>query len=355
MARSVGDVALFLSAIAGPIREVRLSIPEDGARFGGPLGRIQGRARRVVAWTRGIPFEPDIRRVVDANRRVFEDLGCVVEEAEPDFAGVDDAFPTLRYTGNHPQYAPLVRERPEWVKDTIKYEVAEAEKLTAADVGRGLARQARMYDQSREFFERYDYFVLPVTQVVPFDVTMPVPDGDRRHADDVVHRLDALVLVHHVDGEPGDLRAWRVHREWTAGGPADCRPSPRRLERAAARPRVRAGDGTRRRRPARRALGLRPRGGLGSLALAAGGSHWPRRARALAEGRRLRPTGAAHSLRASGRRAFGRQGATRSRSPRKTSTIFTPEHATPLPNHPKQGRRRPAQVEIEISNNASVM
>ena len=61
------------------------------------------------------------------------------------------------------------------MKDTIKYEVAEAERLTAADIGRALARQARMFDQSRQFFERYDYFVLPVTQVAPFDVNVPYP------------------------------------------------------------------------------------------------------------------------------------------------------------------------------------
>jgi amidase len=88
---------------------------------------------------------------------------------------VDQAFPTLRYAANHPQYAPLVRQRPEWVKDTIKYEVAEAERITAADYGRALARQTLMYDQSRRFFERFDYFVLPVTQVSPFDVNVPYP------------------------------------------------------------------------------------------------------------------------------------------------------------------------------------
>ena len=32
-----------------------------------------------------------------------------------------------------------------------------------------------MYEQSRQFFERYDYFVLPVTQVAPFDVNVPYP------------------------------------------------------------------------------------------------------------------------------------------------------------------------------------
>ena len=176
MARSVGDVALFLSAIAGPDPRSPLSIQEDGARFRAPLDRSFKDAR--VAWWRGlggIPFEPDIRQVVDANRRVFEHLGCVVEEAEPDFAGVDDAFPILRYASNYAQNAPLVGERPEWVKDTIKFEVAQAERITAADVGRALARQARMHEQSRQFFEHYDYFILPVTQVAPFDVTVPYP------------------------------------------------------------------------------------------------------------------------------------------------------------------------------------
>jgi amidase len=32
-----------------------------------------------------------------------------------------------------------------------------------------------MFDQSREFFERYTFFILPVTQVVPFDVDTPYP------------------------------------------------------------------------------------------------------------------------------------------------------------------------------------
>jgi amidase len=68
-----------------------------------------------------------------------------------------------------------VRQRREWVKDTIQFEVAEAERLTAADIGRALARLAQMYEQSRRFFERCDYFVLPVTQVSPFDVTSPFP------------------------------------------------------------------------------------------------------------------------------------------------------------------------------------
>ena len=176
LARSVADVALFLSAIAGPDPRNPLSIQENGARFRTSLSRSFKGVR--VAWWRGlggVPFEPEIRRVVDASRGVFDELGCVVEDAEPDFDGVAEAFPILRYAANHPQYAPLIAKNPDWVKDTIKFEVAQAERLTAADIGRALARQARMHEQSRQFFERYTYFVLPVTQVAPFDVTTEYP------------------------------------------------------------------------------------------------------------------------------------------------------------------------------------
>lgn len=176
MARSVADVALFLSAIAIPDAGSPLSWLDDPARFRGALDRSFKGVR--VAWWKGlggIPFEAEIRAVVEANRRVFADLGCVIEEAEPDFTGVDQAFPALRFATNHPRNSALLRERPEWVKDTIKYEAAAAERLTGADLGRAMARQNLMFEQSRQFFERYDYFVLPVTQVSPFDVTTPYP------------------------------------------------------------------------------------------------------------------------------------------------------------------------------------
>jgi amidase len=176
IARTVADVALFLSAIAGADRRSPLSIDEDPARFRAPLGKDFKGVR--VAWWRGlggIPFEAEIRRVVDANRKVFEALGCIVEEAEPDFGGVGDAFPLLRFVANHSRYSALIRQRPDWVKDTIKYEVEQAERTRGADISRALTRQSQMFEQSRLFFERYAFFILPVTQVEPFDVNTPYP------------------------------------------------------------------------------------------------------------------------------------------------------------------------------------
>ncbi len=175
IARTVADVALFLSAIAGPGRDP-LAINEDPARFRAPLGRSFKGVR--VAWWKdlgGIPFEADVRTVVNGTRKVFEDLGCSVEEAEPDFTGLDEAFPRLRFVSNHARYAALIAQNPDWVKDTIKYEVEQAAKTTGAEISRAQGRQSRMFAQSREFFDRYEFFILPVTQVLPFDATTPYP------------------------------------------------------------------------------------------------------------------------------------------------------------------------------------
>lgn len=176
IARTVADVALFLSAIVGAHTPDPLSIDEDGARFRQPLTRAFKGTR--VAWFKdlgGVPFEPEITRVVNANRHAFEQLGCVVDDAEPDFTGVDEAFPILRHLSYHASYAKLSRENPTMFKDTVKWEISEAERNTGADVARAFARQARMYLDVAKFFERYEYFVLPVTQVEPFDVTTPYP------------------------------------------------------------------------------------------------------------------------------------------------------------------------------------
>jgi Asp-tRNA(Asn)/Glu-tRNA(Gln) amidotransferase A subunit family amidase len=74
-----------------------LSICEPGERFARPLDRSFKGVR--VAWFKdlgGVPFDPRVRAVVDGHRATFESLGCIVEQAEPDFAPAEIAFRMLR-------------------------------------------------------------------------------------------------------------------------------------------------------------------------------------------------------------------------------------------------------------------
>jgi len=174
MARTVADVALFLSAIAGPDPRSPISIVEPGARFARPLDRVFKETR--IAWAKdlgGIPFDPRVRRVVDAQRGVFEKLGCKIDEAEPDFRDADMIFKTLRAWLADSNYGESIRNHPDLFKDTIHWEVDRGAKLTGQQVSRAEAKRSALYQQTRMFMEKYEYFILPVTQVPPFDVTQP--------------------------------------------------------------------------------------------------------------------------------------------------------------------------------------
>jgi len=174
MGRTVADAALLLSVMAGPDPRCPIAIGEPGGRFAERLERDFHGTR--VAWFRnlaGVPFDRRVLQAVNARRQVFEDLGCVVEEAEPDLSGAEDAFQILRAWGFAAKFAALVRDHRDLVKDTIIWEVERGAKLDSAEIARALAFKAEVWNRMRLFFERYEYFILPTSQVPPFDVDQP--------------------------------------------------------------------------------------------------------------------------------------------------------------------------------------
>ena len=176
LARSVADAALLLSAMAGPDLRSPISIAEDGARFREPLGRDFRGVR--VAWSPslgGLPVDARVAEVFAAQRGVFESLGCVVEEADPDLAGAEEAFHVLRAVSFAERYGKLLREQRGLLKDTVIWNIEEGLRLTGPQVGRAMALRSEVYTRMRRFVERYDFLALPVNQVVPFPIEDEYP------------------------------------------------------------------------------------------------------------------------------------------------------------------------------------
>lgn len=171
MGRSVADVALLLSALAGPDPRSPIAISEPGAVFAGQLDR-NFRGTRVAFFKNlgGLPFDPRVRAVVEAQQQVLRDLGCTVEAAEPDFAGADEAFKTLRAQAFESAHGEKVRQHRDQIKATIQWEVDRGARLTATGINRAESLRAALWNRFQKFLERYEYFVLPVSQVPPFDV-----------------------------------------------------------------------------------------------------------------------------------------------------------------------------------------
>src|SRR5918994_207224 len=97
MARTAHDAALMLDVISGPDPRSPLSISEPEGGFFRSLKRDFTGTR--VAWSRdlgGLPVDSRVTTVLDGQRRVFEDIGCLLEDDEPDFTNADEIFETLR-------------------------------------------------------------------------------------------------------------------------------------------------------------------------------------------------------------------------------------------------------------------
>jgi amidase len=171
MARTVQDVALMLSTIAGPDPRSPIAIAEPGTRFTRPLERDFKNVR--IAWSKDLgelPVDPRVTQVLESGRRVFHDLGCVVEEAQPDFNGADEIFKVWRAWNFELQYSDLLKKHRGLIKDTVIWNVEQGQKLTGPQIGRAEIKRTELYHRVRQFLETYEYLICPVNQVPPFDI-----------------------------------------------------------------------------------------------------------------------------------------------------------------------------------------
>lgn len=174
MARNVADTAFFLSAIAGPDARDPLSIHESGDVFRKPLDRNLKGAR--VAWCSnfaGLPFDSRIKTGFDASRKVLEQIGCLVEEARPDFSDADEIFKTLRALAFFQQHGAKLPQYRAELKDTIIEEIERGAKLTALQIADAETKRSRLFARIGQFLQSYEFMILPVTQVPPFSVDQP--------------------------------------------------------------------------------------------------------------------------------------------------------------------------------------
>lgn len=175
MARTVQDVALMLSAIAGPDRRSPTANTQPGDYFRStPLARDFGGAR--IAWSMdmgGLPFDPRVTSTIEKQRGVFEALGCQIDEAAPDFSGANEAFMVNRAVGFATSRYPLLQEFRDQLKDTVIWNVEEGLKLTALEIGNAEAKRAEVFHNVRQFMETYEFMIFPVSQHPPFDVMQP--------------------------------------------------------------------------------------------------------------------------------------------------------------------------------------
>jgi amidase len=176
LGRTVEDVALMLSAVAGPDRRSPVSLELPGSLFAGSLAReMRGLRVAFAPDLGGLPVDPRVAEVVAAQRQVFVDLGCDVADDCPDLSEADLAFHAYRAWDFEAGLGELLDRHPDQLKQTVIWNIEEGRTLSGPDLGRAERARTRVYEHARRFFERYDVLVGPVSQVPPFPVEVEYP------------------------------------------------------------------------------------------------------------------------------------------------------------------------------------
>ena len=175
MARNVTDLALLLSVQAGFDARVPLSLEGDGSIFQQRLERSFKGMR--VAWGADFkghtPCEPGVLEVCKAATRTLESLGCIVEDAVPDF-DFDALWQATTRLRGWQQGASILAyyndpARRALLKPEAVFEIETGLRQSAHDITAASVVRTDWSQTMRRFFERYDFFIVPSAQVFPFD------------------------------------------------------------------------------------------------------------------------------------------------------------------------------------------
>ncbi len=175
MARTVSDCAFLLSVQAGPDSRSPISIMENSREFMQPLGRNFKDVKVAFIKNLDLPWEKEVKEAVDTQRKIFESLGCSVAEDEPDMTDANECFVNLRHWQIEAGYGDLLAENADKLNAYTKWHITEGRKLTGPYLSRLEAKRTALYKRFQLFMEKYEFLILPVSQVLPFDVNLPYP------------------------------------------------------------------------------------------------------------------------------------------------------------------------------------
>ena len=179
LARTVADAALMFQVMSGPSPTDPTSLPHDGSVYGEAIkGDVKGWR---VAWSPDLGLGHVDTEVVEICRKAvsaFTDLGATVVDATPGWGNPEEAMWKGLWI---PGYASEI-DTLDWkslggqVDDNLIEMMAQAETLSAADVGRADAFRGHMWDTFMTFMQDFDILVSPTLAEATFPLEQFTPE-----------------------------------------------------------------------------------------------------------------------------------------------------------------------------------
>lgn len=176
MARTVSDIALMLSITSGNHR----SAPTTSRKVD-CVSELETRpaiAGLKVAWSyspAGTRTHPIIATVLDSCRKVFEGLGCLIEDACPDLIDAHDAHLILCALDTWSGVRGIKEANEERFPPAFADHASRITKHSADDIVLAMTKRSKSWSLLANFFSRFDVMVWPVNP-------QPLYDADLRES-----------------------------------------------------------------------------------------------------------------------------------------------------------------------------
>jgi amidase len=178
MARTVGDVALMLAAIAGPDDRAPLSCDVDVRDFTRAVKAPSIKGWRV-AWTPDlngvIPVDTEIAEIAHSATRVLRSLGARVETACPDFSELHEIVLATRGISMVARHAEKLEQWREQMQAGLVWNIEQGLALDARAIANGEKLRTTLWQRVRAFMETRDLLVSPTVAIPPFPVEQRYP------------------------------------------------------------------------------------------------------------------------------------------------------------------------------------
>lgn len=177
MARDVGDLALFLDAMAGFDPRQPMSLAAPAVSFQSGLEQDPGKLRIAFSIDQGgfAPVEQEVREILTAAMTTATGAGIDVAEDCPDLPGLYETYVTLRGIFYGTVNASVPAEIQAHFKETLKDNIATGLALSSAQIYDAYRQRTILYQNMRMFLDRYDCLAIPVVGLAPLQVEIEYP------------------------------------------------------------------------------------------------------------------------------------------------------------------------------------
>ena len=169
LTRSVRDAAIMIQSMAGYHPEDAFSLRGKPPDF---LSALDGDVKGLrVAWTPEMfdtKTDPEVWAVAESAARVFESLGCTVEEAKPIIDDPYGMFSTILVADSVAGHLEDLDQRGEDFTKYLRTVLEEGKNITGAEYAEAIWAHQRFRMQMTDFFQKYDLWLTPTMAMKPY-------------------------------------------------------------------------------------------------------------------------------------------------------------------------------------------